>query len=175
MSEPTRHVGDQEFAGDVVFTAGVALPDNIIDEDQLKAGANLPHTKLTHRMGIRNTMETTDSVIASKQIIHQAYRDGTVLGLDASVYTAADSTGRVVTIDILKSTGGTTGTTILSTPLTMNSTDTTARTVRTGSLSGVPTLLNGNLLIRKITVAGSTGAQALGLATEVTVGQDPTD
>jgi hypothetical protein len=124
-------------------------------------------------MGVRTSMPSTDAVVSRTDIIHVAYRDETVLGVDAAVYTIADSTGRTVTIDVLKSTGGTTGTSILSTPLVFNSTNASDRTVKAASLSGTPTLSDGNLLIRKITVAGSTGAQALGLCSEITIAQDP--
>lgn len=175
MAEPSRHIGDQEFAGSVNFTKSVSFPSGTVDEAAMDPAAVLPHTILVHRMGIRTALPTTEPVIADKRIVHVAYRDGTILGVDAAVYLIASSTTRTVTLDILKSTGGTTGTSILSTPLVFNSTNSSNRTTKAAVLSGTPTLLNGNLLIRKITVAGGGGNQATGLFSEITIAQDPVD
>lgn len=175
MTEPSRVIGDIEFPGAIRMTGSASYPANSIGQASMDPAAVLPHTILVHRMGVRTSMPSTDAVVSQTDIIHAAYRDGTILGVDAAVYAIADSTGLTVTIDILKSTGGTTGTSILSTPLVFNSTNATDRTVKAAVLSGTPTLSNGNLLIRTITVAGSTGVQAKGLHTEVTLAQDPVD
>lgn len=173
MAEPSRIIGDQEFAGACIFTGGVTISDNSLSEDAISASAVIPHTVLVHRMPITHTQESTDVAIASKTIIHQAYRDATVLGMEASVYDVSTSTGRNVTIDILKSTGGSTGTSILSEAMVINSTNDSDRTPRAATLSGTPTLKDGNALIRKITVAGSTGTQSKGLCTQVMLAEDP--
>ena len=173
MAIPSQLQGDFEFPGTVRITGTATLPDGTITNAMVSASAAFAHTKLEHRYQASHILESTAAVIqASKHIFH-AYRPCTVLGGAAVVETIADSTGRVVTVDILKSTAGSTYSSILSASLTFNSTNATARTPKAFSLSGTPTLLQGDILKTSITVAGSTGTQAKGLGVFLNLYEDP--
>jgi hypothetical protein len=163
---------DYNFPGDVVFNGTVTLPSATITNDMVNSGAAIAHTKAQHRYQATSIQGATSAVVANRSMLHYAYRAGTVLSGYAMVYTAAASTGRTVTVDVLKSTGGTTGTSILTGTVVFNSTHGGSRTPHVLTLSGTPTLAQGDVLMSKVTVAGSTGTQALGLLVAVNIAEN---
>lgn len=176
---PDEIQSDKIFSGNVEFTraGGVVLPAATIDEVSMKAGTVMPHTIIQHRLAIAERSNSTDEVFADVRIFHIAYRPETVLRVMNAYYQAPKTTsgstdGYTASVDILKSTGGSTGTSILTAAINFSSTDSDL-TPKNGVLSGTPTLLAGNMLLEKITVAGSTGTQAQGKITEVITAQDP--
>ncbi len=173
MAIPSRMQGDYEFPGVVTITGTGTLPDGTITNAKVNASAAIAHTKVAHRYQACTVQGTTSAVVAGTEMIYTAYRPATVLGGYATVDTIADSTGRTVTVDVQKSTAGSTYSTILSASLVFNSTNTTARTPRALSLSGTPTLIQTDLLRTVVSVAGSTGTQALGLLVAVNLTEDP--
>ena len=178
MAQPSRIEGDIEFPGNVAFTGAVNLSDQlaVFDEDNLTAAAKLPHTKLQHRMSINHTVASTEAVSTDKRVIHIAYRPERVLSVRAALWSVPDTTGTVVTVDVLKTTGypvaPSTGTSILSTPVTLRSTD-VARYPRSASLAATATLDLGDMLVRKVTYASTAGSLGAGLASEVVLFQHP--
>lgn len=173
MAVPSQLRGDYEFPGTATFTGTVAVPDGTVDDDAVSASADIAHTKLNHRYQARTVQGTTSTVVAHTEMMYYAYRPATVLGGYVTVDTIPDSTGLTVTVDVQKSTAGSTYSTILSAALTINSTNTTARTPQSLSLSGTPTLLQTDLLRSVVSVGGSTGTQATGLLVAVNLTEDP--
>ena len=169
----------QIFSAAVEFTlpGGVTFPPETINEASMKSNTVLPHTIIQHRLSITERANSTDEAFDDLRLMHSAYRDETVLGVDVAFYTAPGTSGGSTngfkaSVDILKSTGGSTGTSILTAAILFSSTD-SDRVPKAGVLAGTPTLNDGDLLLEKVTVAGSTGTQAQGKLTEVTVAQDP--
>ena len=170
---PSQLLGNYEFPGVVTMTGTATLPDGTLTNAKVHASAAIAHTKLEHRYQARTVQGSTGAVVAKTEMIYYAYRPLTVLGGSATVDTIADSTGLTVTVDVQKSTVGSTYSTILSAALVFNSTNSTARTPRAFSLSGTPTMLQGDVLRTTVAVAGSTGTQALGLLLTLNVVEDP--
>ncbi len=170
---PSQLLGNYEFPGTVTMTGTATLPDGTITNAKVHAAAAIAHTKAEHRYQARTVQGSTGAVVAGTEMIYYAYRPQTVLGGTVTVATIADSTGRTITVDVQKSTAGSTYSTILSAALVCNSTNTTARTPRALSLSGTPTMLQGDVLRTTVAIAGSTGTQALGLLVAVNLVEDP--
>jgi len=172
MASVSRMENNYNFPGDVVFNGTVTLPSATITNDMVNSGAAIAHTKAQHRYQATLRENSTDSVIARSEIIHYAYRPATVLSGYVVVDTKAASTGRTVTINVRKSTAGSTWATILTGALTLNSTNSANRTAYALTLSGTPTLIQGDKLQATVAVAGSTGTQAKGLLVAVNLAED---
>jgi len=170
---PSQMRNDYEFPGTVTFTGTMTPPDGTVTDAKVATTAAIAHTKHEHRYQVRSVQGSTGAVVAKTEMLYYAYRPQTVIYATATVDTIADSTGRTVTIDIQKSVAGSTYSTILSASLVFNSTNSTARTPRAFSLSGTPTMLQGDVLRTVVSVAGSTGVQAKGLLVALNAVEDP--
>lgn len=177
MPEYVINPHDHQWSGNHLFTGTMSLPPNSIDENDVKAAANFPHTNVTHRINVTERHNSTEESFATSHIMHMAYRNETVLGVEAVMFTAPGVTststaGFRTSIDMIKSTGGSTGSSILSTPLVFSSTD-SSRVPKAATLSGTPTLKDGNILYQKTAVSGATGTQGQGLCIEIILAQKP--
>lgn len=172
MASVSRLENDYSCPGDWVFNGTLSLPPGTVTNDMVNAGAAIAHTKAQHRYQARSIQNSTDAVVAKTEIVHYAYRPATVLSGYIVIDAKATSTGRTVTVNVRKSTAGSTWATILTAALTKNSTNTTARTAYSLTLSGTPTLIQGDKLQTTVAVAGSTGTQAKGLLIALNVAED---
>jgi hypothetical protein len=142
-----------------------------ITNDDIPALANIGHSKLEHRHKARYQVAGGADVAAVNQIIHRAYKAGTVLAAYATPDAVPAGGTLSITIDIHKSTGGGAWATILSSTTTISSAG-TARTPIAMSLSGTPALIAGDLLKVIITVAGAAGTNVQGLLVDVDIAEN---
>ena len=168
----SRLENDYQFPGEVVFTGTVTMPSGAITNDEVNAGAAIAHTKMQHRYQALSVQGSTADVVAKTEMIYYAYRPATVLSGYVVIDSKATSTGRTVVVDVRKSTAGSTWATILTGTLTKNSTNTTSRTAYALTLSGTPTLIQGDKLQTTVAVTGSTGVQAKGLLVAINLAED---
>jgi len=170
----SRLENDYEAPGDWMFNGSVTLPNGTVTNDMVAAAAAIAHTKSQHRYQARSIQNSTDAVVARTEIVHYAYRPTTVLSGYAVFDTAivGTSSGRSCTINVRKSSSGSTWATILSAALVKKGSDMTARTAYTLTLSGTPTLAQGDALQTTVAVAGSTGTQAKGLLVAINLAEN---
>lgn len=154
--------GDLVVRGRVV-PQQISLPADCVQTGQVPTGANLSQSKLQHRHTVSRSQNGTAA--AETRSLYRAVLPGTVLNVIVGSIAAAigDST---VTVDIKKN-----GTTILSSPVTLNSSN-TARVGVAATLSGTPALVAGDWLETVVTVSAGTGTLPTGLFIQVQVSED---
>ena len=170
----TRHEGPQTFVGNVTFLGSVNVPSGSFDNDDIGAAAEILASKSQQQYPFAVSQGSTSAIVARTDMVHVARGAGAAVSLEVAVDTVADSTGRTVTIDFKKSTGGGAFSSMLNAALVMASTD-AAKTLKAATL-GTTSAINyadGDLLEITVAVAGSTGVQALGLNVTAFVRESP--
>lgn len=160
------------FSDTVNFGKVPVLPDGSINRSALVAsGANLDEAGLEHRHTLIQAWPSGADVSAGTQLLHTAYRAGTVLNVSVAIDVAPSTSGSPATVDVMKSSAGSSFSTILSAPVAISSTC-TARSVLTGTLSGTPTLAQGDILEVVVTSSGTTGTRCQGMQVAVVVSEN---
>lgn len=139
------------------LTARVAnLPDGCIDNANIEAGANISASKLERHQSVDECIyNSTDLIVATNRMLHIVRgTTGTLLGFEAVVCTTGLTTATFVLIDLQKATASTTWATVLTTGISIASSD-AAYVPRAGTLSNV-TMADGD--IYRVTVATSAAA-----------------
>jgi hypothetical protein len=162
---------DSDLQVDGHLTAkSMSIPASSIDDEDIKAGANIDPTKMRHEFRARYTQEASGNAAAATTVLHNARAAGTVNGVKVGLVTPPDtavgSSGRTATIDIKKN-----GTTILSATVTLDSTNTAyvavAGTVSSAAYSA------GDTFTAVQTVGGSAGTHAKGVFVELSLYESP--
>lgn len=166
VRDPNEHF----WSGNHTFSGNVYFPDGAIDDQSVKSAANLSHTKLQHRIGVRHSQPGT--VVAAAENVYCAYAPATVVSFKCEIDTIATGADREITVDVKKSTGGGAFASIC-TPKVLDD-GSTARTVYDITLTGTPTLVEDDVLQVVVTVTGSAGAQGIGLMVYGSVAEDGT-
>lgn len=113
----------------------------------------------------------TITALASKILATIRGAQGTLLAFEAVIFTQATGADRTVSVNLHKSTGAGAFATICTTPCQITN-STAIRTMVPAVLSDT-SLVDGDILRAVVTVAGSAGAQALGLAVTLHFREDP--
>ena len=164
MAEPSRLIGEQHFAGPIVFLDTVTMPSGAVGNAEIEAGAAIAATKLQHQFPLVHTQKTGTDVTAQTDIVHVARGAGTLVSVEAVVDTVPTGTGvdLKVTIDVKKSTGGGAFTSLLSAAFDIDD-GYTDKVLVAGTVGGSNTYADGDLLEVIVAVSGSVGSQAQGL------------
>jgi hypothetical protein len=139
-----------------------SVPLGVSNAD-VSASAAIAASKLIHHFPVTAQVSaSTVNPVASTGMVHIAKEAGSVLRFEGIVEVIASSTSNTVTVDLLKSTAGSTYATVLSTGIVFASTS-SARVPVTGTVSG-STYVDGDSFKYSVAVVGSTATQATGLA-----------
>lgn len=136
------------------FTARVAnLPDGCIDNANIEAGANISPSKFERHQSVDSQLfATTDLVSATNEVLHVVRgTTGTILGFEVVYFSTALTTATFLLVDLQKATASTTWATVLSTGISIASSD-AAYTPRAGTISAVG-MADGDIF--RVTVATS--------------------
>lgn len=158
--------GDLRVKGRVLAET-ISVDSPAWDDGDIAANAAIDAGKLDHEHRPTISQEATANAVAGTYIVHTARAAGSIeafeCGLVTPPDTASGSGGRTAIFDLKKN-----GTTVLSGPVTLNSTN-TAYIVAAGSLS-VLSYVDGDVITVAITLgAGSTGTHAKGVFASVTL------
>lgn len=162
MAEPSVHQGDHYFSGEVSFRT-VNFPAGSLTNAGVASAAAIAAGKLEHQY--RATFGQSGAAANATQVIYECRgATGTIKSFRAGAIVKAvgDST---VSVDLKKN-----GTTVLSAPISLASTDTN-RVSKAGTLS-VTTLVQGDVLEVVVTTAVGTGTLPSGLFAPLTVNED---
>jgi hypothetical protein len=152
--------------------AGMSLPPGAVTNASVAANAAIASSKLVCQKTITQQLipETSPVTALTIDLASLVGAAGTLKDFNAWVTTVATGADRTVTVDLQKSSGGGSYASICTTTIGFTNTSAALTLV-----AAVPTsfgLLAGDLLRAVVTVAGSAGAQALGLS--VTLRYDET-
>lgn len=152
---------------------GTLVVGKIVAQEVDFANAAVPARSGVHRFVVHHN-EPSGSDVADKTIpIHHFAYAGKVVAVNVVPYTAPTGGDKAYTVDIQKGNQGSAPSTILSSVVTINSSDAN-RQVNAATLSSSPTsCAAGDILVAIIDATGSTGSQGQGYTISVVIDQDP--
>lgn len=158
MASPTVFSNVVVFNDAVSFSQAPTFPNGAIENSDIAASADIEASKLqTHRTATVEAAAynvepvTTASTYA---VFHIAQAAGGSVGFTAMMTGVLPATTGIVSIDLFRSTAGSTFVSILSAPIALGS-DNTVRVPESGTIS-TSTIASGDVFAYKMTV-GSTG------------------
>lgn len=159
-----RIEGDIHFTGTV--TAGSLIPSSgTVTNAAVSGSAGIVATKLQQQRVVTYSQESTTDAAVERKVIHVVNgATGTVVSFKAGSVTAAVSSGNAV-VDLLKN-----GTTILSSPITLDNVNTTY-VLESASGFASTSLVVGDVLEFKITSVASTKPK--GVFCQLVLTEDP--
>jgi len=158
-----RPTDDFNFQGAVTFSGGVTLPAGSVLNAGIGANAAIEVTKMRHRykeiLNIGSTIEVT-AILFPVATIEAAGSIESFEVFPPSVPTPSpDTIG--YSIDLEKSTGGSTFVSILAAALTIGASD-TDKVIRAATIT-TSTLSDGDALQIRVLLTGSSGTQGKGM------------
>lgn len=154
--------GDLFVNGSLSSTTFTA-PASSITDTMVAANAKIKATKLIHQLSLRFSTDPTTSVTADTQIIHIAHALGEVAFVEVMATTAPTSSDQV-TVDIQKGNAGASYATVLSSVITLDSSD-ADRAVKSGTISTVDYAAGDSFEI----IVTPTGTSTKGICVVVTL------
>lgn len=146
----------------------IEWPSNSIKDTMCSSSMNLSASKHVRHQSIDVELygPTTAIAAVTKWIHIVRGSTGTLVGFEAAIAVLASDVSRTVTVDLHKSTGGGSFSTILSATIGF----TTSSTVRTPvpAVFSNAAIVDGDILAIVVTVAGGSGTQATGLTCTLT-------
>jgi hypothetical protein len=150
-------------------TLPIDVPAGGITNVMIAAGAGINASKIIRHQSIdKEPADLATTVTAGSKALHIVRgAQGVAVAFQAAITGAAISGAYTFTVDLQKSTSGGAYASILSAPLTFNSSSTLRQyygaTISNGSL------IQGDILIAVVTVSGGSGTQAQGLQVTLTM------
>lgn len=147
------------FPFPVNFTQGasgqqLSLADGAVTDNKVAAGAGISTGKLQHRFRKQHAQPETTATTETKKI-YTAIATGSVVDVSGYAETVA-SGAATVTIDLQKSTAGGSWTSVLTSPITLNSSS-TAKVSTAGAISSAAYVAGDQFrLVFTATAAGGT-------------------
>lgn len=168
------HGGAHHFLGPVSFGGSLYPPAGSVNDDHVSSDANkrIQATKLIHQSRPTVELAAPGSNIAAVTKLHHIVRGatGTIVGFEVAI-TGAAGGDRTATVDLQKSTSGGAFATVLTAPITINST-TTIRTAVAATIASA-SLVDGDILQIVVALGGSSGTQPQGLVATTNLREDP--
>lgn len=148
----------------------IDMPTGGITNTMIKAAAGINASKIVRHQSIDNELfgpaTTVTALTKDVHIVRGA--TGTLVGFQAAINGAiATGADRTVTVELLKSTGGGSFSTVLSG--TIDFTDASVLRTAVSAVISNTSLVAGDLLRITVAVAGAADNQAIGLLTTVTL------
>ena len=166
--------GNHVFAGTVIFSGTVTLPDGTVDDDAVVAGADLGADKLVHRHSISWAEASTVEATAQTFPIYIASFAALVKSIDVACVTDPSHADNTTTVDLHRSTAGGAFATVLSTTAELNSTTGDLTVVAGVVNTSLDDLIDGDILALVVTLGSDSGDYAKGLMVTVNVDEQPT-
>jgi hypothetical protein len=165
--------GNTTFKGTVAIQGQFYPPALSINGSHISQDANnrIPAETVEHQFSIPKVcFGPATNIAALTDFVWAANADGEIVGVDVFIEGAATG-DRTATIDIKKSNGGGAYATVLSSPVTVNS-STAIRTAVPATIASAA-YVAGNSFEVVVTVGGSTGTQPTGLLVMVYIREMP--
>ncbi len=164
---PNIHQGDHVFLGAVSVTS-INLPDGSISKEDIEGDAGIEASKFVRHQSIDMELaESATAIAAVTKLLHIVKgATGTLVGFEAAVITPADDGSRTVNVDLKKSTGGGSFSSVLASTIQFTNAS-VAKTSVAGSITS-PSVVDGDILEVTVAVAGGSGNQAKGLIVTLT-------
>jgi len=166
MASPTVFANNVVFNSDVSFGQPPTFPDGSITNAMIASLASIDASKLkTHRTVTAElaAFSTEPVTTASTYVtLHIAQAAGGSLGFTAMITGTLPATTGVVSIDLFRSTAGSTYVTILSAPIALGS-DNTVRVPESGTIS-TSTIASGDVFAYKMTVGSTSAARGVAVS-----------
>jgi len=160
------------WAGTHNFGGSVALPANTVVDGTVNASDPLGSTKTVHRHAVSSGQALGADVATQSVLIHIARAAGTLDSFEVVCDTAPTGGDKQFTVDLHKGNASTAFATVLSSVVTMNSSD-ADRTIETATLS-TTTYADGDQYLLVVTASGSTGSQGDGFVATMNISENPT-
>lgn len=142
------------------------IPPNSVGDSQVKASEPITAAKLYHRVQPITAQDHGSAVVARREPIHVAYKQGTIVEFACSLVVA--STGNsTITIDLYKN-----GVTVLTTPLILTATNATAYTQVVSAISN-NSFAADEVYETVVTVNAGSGTLGQGITCALTVDEKP--
>lgn len=143
-------------------------PDGCIDNDAIEAGADIDASKLERHQSIdKSIYNSTDLVVATNELLHIVRgTTGTILGFEVIHCTTGLTTATFVLVDLQKATAATTWATVLTTGISIASSD-APYTPRSGTIA-TATIADGDIWRVTVATSGSSTNMPRGLLISLT-------
>ncbi len=164
MATPDVHYADHVFNGTVSFGAPPNLPAGCIGDAEIESGAQIDASKLnTHRTETKEIAAINVEPTSTQYLVlHMAQAAGGVVGFTAAITGVLPATTGVCTVNLYKSTAGSTFASVLSAAILLDSAD-SLLVANTGTLSAT-TMASGDIFAVKATVATTSALRGVSCA-----------
>ncbi len=164
MADTNTIQGNLIVQGYLSVGQGFSIPDGAITNDNIVTDAGIEASKLNHQHMIAiELFGPAVSVAALTRQLFIAYAPGTILSAKASVVTVATGADRTVTVDVKRSTAAGAYATILTSTIGFTDASVVLTPVAAVINASLDDYIASDLFEVVVTVAGSAGAQAVGL------------
>lgn len=143
-------------------------PSGCIDNDAIEAGANIsPSKQERHQCADSELFATTNLVSAVSQVLHTVRgTSGTLIGFEMVHYSTAITTAAFLAVDLQKATVATTWTSVLSSAVTIASSD-APYTPRAATISSAG-ITDGDIFRVSVLTSGTSTDMPRGLTCHLT-------
>ena len=166
MPSPTVFANDTVFNAGVSFSSAPTFPDGSITSANIASLANIDASKLqSHRSECRELAAINVEPVSTPStyvVIHVAQAAGGSLGFVGQITGVLPATTGVVSLDLFRSTAGSTFVSILSAPILLGS-DNTVRVSESGTIA-TSTIASGDVFAYKMAVGSTSAARGVSLA-----------
>lgn len=161
---PTVHFADQIFNGTVTFGQAPQLPTGSIGNDEIEASAAIDASKLTtHRTETRDVTAINVEPASGQYVpLHISQAAGGLLGFSAAITGVLPATTGVVSMELYRSTGGSTFVSVLSAPVRLGS-DNTLLVPELATIA-TSTMAAGDVYAYRMTVSSTSAARGVAVA-----------
>jgi hypothetical protein len=175
MSAPNVFQGDVYVTG-TLSCGGLDVPAAAIGDAKFSSAASdrLAAAKAIHQFPVSYGQDDGADVASKTTKIHLARGAGTVLefAIETTIAPAGNGCNKQFTVDLQKSTAGGAFSSLLNTPLVIDSTK-TALTKYLAVLATTPTYAANDILQEVVTASGNTGNQAQGMLGVAMLAENP--
>lgn len=159
MAAPDIFNADIVFNGTCSFSQDPSLPSGAVGNNEIEASANIDASKLVCHRAVTNVFAapTVEPAASTYVIVHIAQAAGTLIafqGVNSGTLAGSTSTG--FGLNLFKSTGGGAFSTVLSSTLRFDSTN-TVRVATSGTISS-STFSAGDIFAMTCTLSGTSTA-----------------
>jgi len=165
----TKFEGNVRVEGTLTPTS-LNVPAGAVTNTGIAAGANVDADKTANRQAVPFGQANGSAVVAETRAVFIARNAATIKAVEAILQTPATG-DYTISVDVQKASAGVAAATILSATVDFAAADSTAYTIKAGTLSTTSLAANETLLV-VVTVSGSSGSQGQGLAVTITVDEN---
>lgn len=162
--------GFTTFKDGINVNTTFSAPAGSVTNTMISSNTEIVAEKLEHQHAFHHSQ--TSTVTAATEYVHIVRNTGEVVAVEAAVTEVLPSGDYQISVDVQKSTGAGSFSTILSATIDLTS-GSTLRTPVAGTISATG-LVDNDLLRVVVTVSGSSGSQGQGLLVTITTRESTT-